>query len=61
MDDGYAREFDVPHLLLQNPDSVLSGMVEAVGKHDAEQLKTIAHDTYMKHYLNEEAEEVVNM
>ncbi len=50
MDAGYAREFDFPHKLLQQSDSVLSGMVEAVGVHESEELKKIAHDTYMKHH-----------
>lgn len=54
MDAGYAREFDYPHLLLQQSDSVLSGMVAAVGVHESEQLKKIAHDTYMKHDLHME-------
>lgn len=54
MDAGYAREFDYPHLLLEQSDSVLSGMVAAVGVHESEQLKKIAHDTYMKHHSNSE-------
>lgn len=54
MDAGYAREFDFPHLLLQQSDSVLSGMVEAVGEHEADQLRTLAQDTYMKHHSNED-------
>ncbi|KAJ6635336.1 ATP-binding cassette sub-family C member 4 [Pseudolycoriella hygida] len=54
MDAGCAREFDFPHILLQRPDSVLSGMVQAVGEHEAEQLRKIARDTFMKHHIESE-------
>lgn len=52
MDAGSAREFDFPHILLQQSDSVLSGMVAAVGTHESEQLKKVAHDTYMNNHSN---------
>lgn len=51
MDAGFAREFDFPHLLLQQSDSILSGMVEAVGAHETEQLKKMACETYMKRQM----------
>lgn len=54
MDAGFAREFDFPYVLLQQSDSILSGMVEAVGVHESELLKKIAYDTYMKHHWNVE-------
>lgn len=52
MDTGYAREFDFPHILLLESDSILSGMVKAVGVHESEQLAKMAHDTYMKKHLD---------
>lgn len=52
MDAGYAREFDYPHILLQQSDSILTGMVEAVGQSESDQLKKMAHDTYMEHHLH---------
>ena len=52
MDAGFAREFDFPHILLQKSDSILSGMVNAVGGHESEQLAKMAHDTYMKKHLD---------
>nr|XP_013101686.1 unnamed protein product [Stomoxys calcitrans]XP_013101693.1 unnamed protein product [Stomoxys calcitrans]XP_013101700.1 unnamed protein product [Stomoxys calcitrans] len=44
MDAGQAKEFDVPHLLLKNPNGALRQMVEATG--EAETLKKIASKTY---------------
>lgn len=54
MDAGFAREFDFPHILLQKSDSILSGMVEAVGAHETEQLRKIAYETYMRQHNEEE-------
>lgn len=50
MDNGYAKEFDTPHLLLQH-DSLLRQMVEATGPQESESLKRIAEDTYSKQEL----------
>lgn len=46
MDAGFAKEFDVPYILLKNPNGALRQMVEATGPNDAEYLKKIARDTY---------------
>lgn len=45
MDAGCAREFDVPHLLLKNPNGALRHMVEATGS-EAETLKQMASNAY---------------
>ncbi|KAI8129034.1 putative multidrug resistance-associated protein lethal(2)03659 [Lucilia cuprina] len=45
MDNGCAREFDVPHLLLKNPSGALRQMVEATGN-EAENLKKMASKAY---------------
>lgn len=42
MDAGYAREYDVPHTLLQNANGIFTGMVEATGQQESEQLKKVA-------------------
>ncbi|XP_058822715.1 ATP-binding cassette sub-family C member 4-like [Topomyia yanbarensis] len=48
MDAGQAREFDVPHLLLQQEGSVLRDMVEATGSSETESLKRVAAETYAR-------------
>lgn len=48
MEHGYAKEFDVPHTLLQNENGVLRSMVDATGAQESESLKQIAADTYSK-------------
>lgn len=47
MDDGRAREFDIPHLLLKKQNGALRQMVDATGA-EAESLKKIASETYNK-------------
>lgn len=47
MDAGTIEEFDVPHILLQNPNGALSHMVSATGQ-EAESLKSIASATFEK-------------
>nr|XP_014085546.1 multidrug resistance-associated protein 4 [Bactrocera oleae]XP_014085548.1 multidrug resistance-associated protein 4 [Bactrocera oleae]XP_036229160.1 multidrug resistance-associated protein 4 [Bactrocera oleae]XP_036229161.1 multidrug resistance-associated protein 4 [Bactrocera oleae] len=47
MDDGRAREFDIPHLLLKKQNGALHQMVDATGA-EAESLKKIASETYNK-------------
>lgn len=42
MDAGYAKEYDIPHKLLQNENSIFRGMVEATGPQESEQLKKAA-------------------
>lgn len=46
MDAGQVAEFDHPHILLQNPDGIFTGMVEKTGEHMAESLKKIAKGTF---------------
>ncbi|XP_050316874.1 ATP-binding cassette sub-family C member 4 [Bactrocera neohumeralis] len=45
MDDGRAREFDIPHLLLKKQNGALRQMVDATGA-EAESLKKIASESY---------------
>lgn len=49
MDRGQMMEFDHPHKLLQNPDSMLSQMVAQLGKAAERNLKDIARDAYDRH------------
>ncbi|KAI8806740.1 P-loop containing nucleoside triphosphate hydrolase protein [Cladochytrium replicatum] len=44
LDGGNLIEFDSPHNLLQNPDSLFTGLVEATGKENAQVLRKIAAD-----------------
>eukprot|EP00698_Gefionella_okellyi_P018645 TRINITY_DN5614_c0_g1_i1.p1 TRINITY_DN5614_c0_g1~~TRINITY_DN5614_c0_g1_i1.p1 ORF type:complete len:1527 (-),score=457.46 TRINITY_DN5614_c0_g1_i1:33-4613(-) len=46
MEHGVILEFDVPHVLLQNPKSALSQFVEQTGPATATQLKQIAKEAY---------------
>lgn len=47
MNAGNAVEFDIPHVLLQNAQSVLNQMVEATGG-EAEKLRTVANESYTR-------------
>lgn len=42
MDAGSAKEFDIPHNLLQITDGIFRGMVDATGPQESEQLKKAA-------------------
>ena len=42
LDDGHVAEFDTPQALLSNPDSLLTGLVEAAGPEVAAKLRAIA-------------------
>ncbi|XP_055326115.1 ATP-binding cassette sub-family C member 4-like, partial [Sitodiplosis mosellana] len=42
MDAGIAKEYDIPHNLLQNEESIFRGMVDATGPQESEQLKKVA-------------------
>lgn len=46
MDAGYAKEFNIPYILLEQPNSYLRDMVEATGPNESESLKKIAYETY---------------
>ncbi|KFB53213.1 AGAP003221-PA-like protein [Anopheles sinensis] len=48
MDAGVAREFDTPHRLLQQEDSILKDMVDATGPSESESLKRIAAETFAR-------------
>lgn len=49
MDAGQVKEFDVPHLLLQNENGFFSTMVKNTGK-NAAHLKKVARNNYEKRY-----------
>lgn len=42
MDAGCAKEYDIPHKLLQNSLGVFTSMVDATGPQESEQLKKVA-------------------
>lgn len=46
MDDGRVAEFGVPHLLLQDPASALSSLVDATGPASAAHLRSIAKQSH---------------
>jgi len=54
MDNGEAKEFDIPYVLLKKHNGALRNMVEATGA-ESEQLKKIAHDTYQRMHLTKTA------
>lgn len=54
MDAGQVKEFDVPHLLLQNENGFLSTMVKNTGK-NAAHLKRIARHHYERRYGKSQA------
>lgn len=49
MDRGQMMEFEHPHKLLQNPDSMLSQMVAQLGKATENHLKEVAKEAYDRH------------
>lgn len=46
MDAGYAKEYDIPHKLLQNAKGIFRSMVDATGPQESEQLKKVAVQKY---------------
>lgn len=48
MDSGTMVEFDHPHNLLQNPNSVFYHMVEESGGGMAERLRKVAKDSFSR-------------
>lgn len=46
MEAGSAKEFDVPHILLEMENGILRNMVEATGSQECEMLKKIAEQKY---------------
>lgn len=46
MDQGLVNQFDAPHLLLQDENGVLSGMVKATGAQESERLREVAKHAY---------------
>lgn len=46
MDAGYAKEYDIPHKLLQNANGIFTSMVEATGPQECDQLKRVAAQKY---------------
>lgn len=57
MNAGNAVEFDIPHVLLQNSQSVLKHMVEATGG-EAETLKKVASESFRR--MNGEQKRGIN-
>ncbi|XP_049822547.1 probable multidrug resistance-associated protein lethal(2)03659 isoform X1 [Aethina tumida] len=51
MDAGTLKEFDHPHVLLQNTNGILYGMVQQTGKGMTETLTKIAEESYRKMQL----------
>lgn len=58
MEAGYAREFDIPHVLLQNANGLLHNMVEATGVRESDSLKKVAADSWTK-MINPKGNEVL--
>ncbi|XP_043284228.1 ATP-binding cassette subfamily C member 4-like isoform X2 [Venturia canescens] len=50
MDRGRLREYDHPHILLQNPQSQFSSMVRETGRAMTEQLMRVAKQAYVAKY-----------
>jgi len=53
LDSGRLVEFDVPHRLLQNPNSYFSQLVEHTGPETSAQLRRMAEEAYHKYNLAE--------
>jgi len=51
LDSGRLVEFDVPHRLLQNPNSYFSQLVEHTGPETSAQLRGMAEEAYHKYNL----------
>lgn len=54
MDGGTIKEFDYPHILLQDENGTLRNMVDATGVQESVLLKQIANDTFGKSELEPE-------
>lgn len=48
MEAGFAKEFDIPHNLIQQEHSLLRDMIEANGIKESESLKKIAAENFEK-------------
>lgn len=46
LDEGLVIEYDVPHLLLKNSESMFSKLVEATGAAQADDIKQMAQKSY---------------
>lgn len=46
MDAGQAKEFDIPHTLLAQPNGMLRSIVDATGHQESESLKRIAEEKF---------------
>jgi ATP-binding cassette subfamily C (CFTR/MRP) protein 4 len=51
MDAGYAKEYDIPFKLLQNPDGTFRNMVLATGIQESENLFAIAKNKYEQLFI----------
>ncbi|KAJ8031340.1 Multidrug resistance-associated protein 4 [Holothuria leucospilota] len=59
LEEGQVVEFDKPHILLQNSNGFLSGMVAETGNQEANKLKVIARQTYYEMVEGEENDETL--
>lgn len=48
MDAGELQEFDMPHILLQNPNGIFTDMVKKTGPGTSETLRRIAKEVMVK-------------
>ncbi|ODM86916.1 Multidrug resistance-associated protein 4, partial [Orchesella cincta] len=48
LDNGFVKEYDHPHILLQNPNGILTSMVQHTGKSSSAMLRKIASETFHK-------------
>lgn len=55
MDAGRMVEFDHPHILLQNPEGVLRGMVDQTGRATVDSLTRVAQQAYKQKQVQTEA------
>ncbi|ODM93387.1 ABC transporter C family member 10 [Orchesella cincta] len=46
LDNGFVMEYDHPHRLLQNPNGILTSMVQHTGKSSSALLRKIAAETF---------------
>jgi ABC-type multidrug transport system fused ATPase/permease subunit len=53
LEHGHIAEFDTPHNILQNPESLLSGLVRATGKKKSAKLREIARLKHVQAFVTD--------
>ncbi|ODN00558.1 Multidrug resistance-associated protein 4 [Orchesella cincta] len=48
LDNGFVKEYDHPHILLQDPSGILTSMVQHTGKSSSALLRNVAAETFNK-------------